>query len=190
MAAHGVGLFDIGSRGEMTGGALQIVGHGPMELEAQPVAYQLRQHRRHAAQLGVAESVFAAGVGEKSAVRIAHAFGNHDHAVADAFDGGLGLGQESRFVERHFRQQDDVRRVVATLLRQAAGGGDPAGVAAHGLEDEHLGGRLAHGGHVQRRLSHRDGDVLGHGAEAGAGVGVRQVVVDGLGDADAPHRIA
>ena len=44
--------------------------------------------------------------------------------------------------------------------------------------------------HVERGLARRDRDVLGDRAEAGAAVGVRQVVVDGLGDAEAGDRIA
>ena len=66
--------------------------------------------------------------------------------------------------------------------------GDPAGVPAHDLEDEHARRRARHRGDVERGLARRDGHVLRDGAEAGAGVGNRQIVVDGLRHADADDR--
>ena len=38
---------------------------------------------RHAAELRVAEGILGAGVGQELAVGVVHAFGDHDHAVAD-----------------------------------------------------------------------------------------------------------
>src|SRR5690606_35665741 len=73
---------------------------------------------------------------------------------------------------------------------QAAGGGDPAGMAAHDFEDENLGGSAGHGGHVQPRFADGGGDILGHGAEARAAVGERQIVVHRLRYADADERMA
>src|SRR5471032_2974731 len=49
---------------------------------------------------------------------------------------------------------------------------------------------LRHRLHVQARLAHAGGDVLRHRAEAGARIGDRQVVVDGLGHVHRDHRIA
>ena len=72
---------------------------------------------------------------------------------------------------------------------QPAGGGDPAGMAAHHLEHEHLGRSARHRGHIERAFERGHRDVLGHRAEAGAAIGVRQVVVDRLGYADAGDRI-
>ncbi|MNT13149.1 hypothetical protein D3C72_1481080 [compost metagenome] len=83
-----------------------------------------------------------------------------------------------------------MRGVVLAGAGQAGGRGQPAGVAAHRLVDEDAGGGLGHGRHVQRRFAHGHGRVLGRRAEAGAGVGHRQVVVDGLGHADAGQVVA
>jgi hypothetical protein len=68
-------------------------------------------------------------------------------------------------------------------------GGEPAGVAAHDLEDgdEVV---LAHGSVVQGHLADGQSDVLGDGTEAGAVVGQREVVIDGLGHADDAELIA
>src|SRR5690606_1414556 len=81
-------------------------------------------------------------------------------------------------------------RVAGLLPRQCASGGDPAGVTAHDFDDEDLGGGFAHGPHVQGTFQGRYGHILGDGTKAGAAVGERQVVVDGLGDADAGDRVA
>ena len=82
-----------------------------------------------------------------------------------------------------------MRGIAALLAGQAAGGGDPAGVPAHDLEHEHLGGGARHRLHVERGLARRDGDVLGRGSETRAAVGERQIVVDGLGNPDAGDRV-
>ena len=87
-------------------------------------------------------------------------------------------------------KQDDVRRLVGALARKPAGGGDPAGMAAHDFHDEHFGRSLGHRGDVERRFARGHRDVLRHGAEARAAIRVRQVVVDGLRHADADHLVA
>jgi hypothetical protein len=63
-------------------------------------------------------------------------------------------------------------------------------MAAHHFEDEHLGGGARHRGDVERRLACRDRHVLGHRTEARAAVRDRQVVVHGLGHADAGDVVA
>ncbi len=103
-------------------------------------------------------------------------------------DLGLDRGQELLLVELHLGEQDHDRD--ALIRHQRAGGGDPAGVTAHDLDDEDLGGGGAHGAHVEGGLQGGDGDVLGHGAEARAVVGDGQVVVHGLGHVDGLDRIA
>ena len=62
-------------------------------------------------------------------------------------------------------------------------------MAPHGFVDEDLGRGLGHRSHVQRGFAHRHGGVLGSRTEAGAGVGDGQVVVHGLGYADAGQRV-
>ena len=81
-------------------------------------------------------------------------------------------------------------RVAALFPGQCRGRRDPPGVTAHHLQDEHLRGRGAHGGHVQGRFAGRHGDILGDRPETGAGVRERQVVVHGFRNADADHGIA
>ena len=91
-------------------------------------------------------------------------------------------------VELDLREQDDDRNAV--VLHQAAGRGDPAGVAPHHFEHEHLGRGLGHRAHVERRFQRGHRDVFGDRAEAGAAVGDGQVVVHGLRHVDGLHRIA
>ena len=136
------------------------------------------------------EGILGAGIGQELAVGVVHAFGHHDHAVANSVTHCLTLREEMLLVEGDLGEQDDVRRLGRALARQTARGGDPARMAAHHLHHEHLGRGLGHRGDVERGLAHRDRDVLGDRAEARAAVGVRQVVVDGLRHADADERMA
>jgi hypothetical protein len=136
----------------------------------------------------VAEGVAGALLGQEAPVRPVAALGDADGAVAVLLDLGLDRGEELLLVELHLREQRDHRD--ALVGDQRAGGGDPAGVAAHDLDDEDLGRGGAHGAHVEDCLQGRGGDVLGHGAEARAVVGDGQVVVDGLRHVDGLHRVA
>src|SRR5690606_24658261 len=124
------------------------------------------------------------------AVGTAYAFRYDDGTVAVFLDQGADPLQEFVLVEGHLGKQDDHRQVRFFAGCQAAGGGDPAGVASHDLEHEYLGGGLAHRRDVEAGLEGRDGYVLGHRAEAGAVVGDGQVVVHRLGDVDRLNRIA
>src|SRR5690606_8584991 len=114
----------------------------------------------------------------------------HHRHVAELLDLALHLGDEALLVEGDLREQDDDRKRVIGRVGRPAGGGDPAGMAAHDLQHEHLRGSLRHGGDVEARLEGRHGDVLGHRAEARAVVGDRQVVVHGLGHVDGADRVA
>ncbi len=93
-------------------------------------------------------------------------------------------------VELDFGEQQDMRGIAFGLGSQATGRGGPAGVPAHHFEDEHLGRGAAHAVQVVAGLADRDRRVLGHTAETGRAVGVRQVIVHGLGDMDRLDRIA
>ncbi len=154
-------------------------------------AHHVRDHRRHAAQLRVAEGILGAGIGEELAVGVVHAFGDHDHAVAD-------VGDALSFTfARNFSLSNAISgnrmmcgACVGAFAREPAGGDDPAGMAAHDFHDEHLRRRLGHRGHVERGFARGNRDVLRHGAEARHAVGVRQVVVDGLRHADADDLVA
>ena len=63
-----VGLLDVHLRGHVARGALQIVGDGPVKFVAERFLGHLRDHRSDAAQLGVAERVLGARLGEKFAI--------------------------------------------------------------------------------------------------------------------------
>ncbi|KAG1083160.1 hypothetical protein G6F40_014860 [Rhizopus arrhizus] len=116
----------------------------------------------------------ATGIGDEAAIGSGDALRGHHHAVADALDHRLHLGQEQRLVIGAFGQQDDVRGFVIAVAGQARRRRQPTGVATHRFVDEDAGGGLGHRRHVQRGLAHRDRGVLGGRAEAGAGVGNRQ----------------
>ncbi len=82
-----------------------------------------------------------------------------------------------------------MRWLTFTFGSQTAGGGNPASVAAHHLEDEYLGGSGGHGINVKAGFADRGGDVLGYGTEAWAAIGNRQVVVHGLGYVNCLDRV-
>jgi hypothetical protein len=78
---------------------------------------------------------------------------------------------------------------VVAALGQRGARGDPAGAAAHGLDDRDQ-VALAHRLVVAGDLPHGGGEVFDHAAVAGAVVGAGQVVVDRLRDADDAQLIA
>ena len=131
----------------------------------------VREFDRDAAELGVAEGVdvvFAAG--DEVAAGITQAFGGDDDAVAVSLYAVLDFSKKCCLVEGDFGEEDDVRRFVA-IAGEAGGGGDPASVATHGLEDEDFGRGVVHGFDVQRGFEGRDGDVFSGAAEAWGVVG-------------------
>ena len=95
--------------------------------------------------------------------------------------------KEGGHIEVDLRQIHQVG-AVAGQGSQGGGAGEPAGVAAHALDDgDHA---LVVNVAVTVHFGHGGGDVLGGGGEAGAMVGAGQVVVDGLRDAHAAHFVA
>ena len=118
------------------------------------------------------------------AVRIAQALAGHDdHAALFAVQLEHPL-QELLLVEGALGQVDHIRAVAVAAAGQGAGGGDPSGIAAHGLDHAHVDGQAAH---ILAHLAGDGRDVTGGGAEARGVVGDGDVVVDGLGDAHHPH---
>ena len=73
---------------------------------------------------------------------------------------------------------------VAMRLREDGRGGEPAGGAPHHFD--HATGAVicGHRADVQRDFRDGRGDVFGRGAETGAMVGVREIVIDRFRDAD------
>ena len=68
--ADRVGLLDVDLRGDVARGALQVVGDGPVILVVELRLHQLRDHRRDAAELRMAERIAQARVGEELAVGV------------------------------------------------------------------------------------------------------------------------
>ena len=79
---------------------------------------------------------------------------------------------------------------ISVILHQTAGRGDPAGVPAHHLDDEHSWSKSWPWSYIEEASQGGYRDVLGHRAEAGAAVGDGQVVVHGLGHVDGLDGIA
>ena len=109
--------------------------------------------------------------------------------MPDIGDDRLHAVEEMRFVERHFREQDDMRRIARGLAGQSGRSGQPAGMSAHHFVDEDLGGGVGHRRDVERRFGHRHRGVFRCGTEAGTAVGQHEVVVHRLRHADAGQRV-
>ena len=177
------GLLDVGAGGHMGGAALQQAQLDAADLGAGGSLDHVGQAGSQAAQLGMAEAVGAGGLrlGDEAAVGIVDALGHGDDAVLLA---GVALGhvlQEGIHVEVHLGQVDEVGAVAAEA-GQSGGCGEPAGMAAHALDDGDHAGVI----HVAVAADFHEGggDILGGGGEAGAVVGAEEVVVDGLGHAE------
>ena len=113
-------------------------------------------------------------------------FAYGDDAAAALGDFARDVGQESLRIEDSLGQVDEMRRVAWLLPRQGSGGGDPAGVPAHGLDDLHRVDRVEGGG-IASCVSSGERVEASDAAVAGAVIRVGEVVVDGLRDADDAH---
>ena len=124
------------------------------------------------------------------AVGVLQAFAHHDDTVFQRVNGLLYAVQKSLFIQGNFGQQDNMRRIGRLALGQDGAGSNPTGCAPHHLNDAAgaiIGG---HAANIAADFHHGGGVVANDTAVAGAMVGVRQVVVDGLGHADDPQFIA
>ena len=108
------------------------------------------------------------------------ALGDRDHAVALFLVDALDVGKEFIHIEVTLGQVDEVG--ARTVFGSERGGGSqPAGVAAHDLDDaDHTG--VVHA-RVLIDLHAARGDILRGAGVAGAVVGAEEIVVDGLGNA-------
>src|SRR5438045_2349668 len=109
--ADRVRLVDVDLRCDVARGALQIVGDRPVVLVPIRLAHHVGNHWSHAAELRVTERIARPGLGEKAAVGVCGALGDHDHAIAEVADTAAHALEEFLQLERHFREQDDVRRL-------------------------------------------------------------------------------
>ena len=149
------------------------------DLGPQLLLHGLGQHGGQTAQLGVSEAVSSGGLslGDEGAVGVVDALGHGYHALAGLIVDGLHIGEEPVHVKIGLGQIDQVG-TAAGEGGQGGGAGQPAGVAAHNLDDgDHAG--VIHVG-VLPHLGAGGGDILGRGGKAGAVVGAVQVIVDGL----------
>ena len=96
----------------MARGALQVVGDRPVVLELELVFDEVREHGRHAAELGVSEGIAQAGVRQELAVGGLHALGYADHAAAVLLDRRVDAGEELVLLEGDLREQQDMRRLA------------------------------------------------------------------------------
>ena len=192
-AAYRIGLVHVGAAGQMAGAALQGRELDGAALAVQLVVDEVGQVAAGAAEDGlVAESVQLASGGDQiaqvGAVGGLHALAGCDDDVGLALLQLVYLGEELVRVKGNFRQKDEVGAFAVVAARKAGRTGQPARVAAHDLGHGHAADVVD--GRVPDDFLQDGGNVLGCRAVAGGVVGQAQVVVDGLGHTDEPHRAA
>ena len=121
----------------MAGRALQIVGNGPVVLISVGLVDHVGDHRRGAAQLGMAEGVPTTLFGEEFAVGPVAALGYHNGAEPVCIDPRFDHREESFLIERNFWEEHHDWDVA--VFDQTACSGDPTGVPAHDFDHEDLG---------------------------------------------------
>ena len=130
----------------------------------------------------MAEAIGSGGfsLGDKGAVGIVDTLGHRDHAVTLFFINPLHITEEALHIKVRFGEINQVR-AGAIGSGQRGGTGQPAGVAAHDLNDADHAGIVDPG--ILINLHAACCDVLGGRGEAGAVIRAEQVIVNGLGDA-------
>ena len=150
----------------MACGSLEIVCHGPVILVAQGILNHVGNCWRDTPELSMAKGVLGRPrFSEKTAVGVTRSLRHHDHAKTLALNRRLYLGQKCLFVEGHFRQQNDVGRIIWIFLGQRPCGSYPASVAPHDLKNKNLGRAFAHRLNIQGGFLGRRGHVLCDGAK-------------------------
>ena len=183
------GLLAVGRRQPVRAGTLQVVGNRPVVLVAEALVDHARHRRARPAELHITARITRL-FQDQAAIGAANAFGHGDRAVAEALGDCLHAGEEGLLVKRHLGHQHNVGRTVGVApRRQRRRRSQPAGVAAHHFHDEHAALRPHHRGDVEPRLEHRGRQILGCRPEARTAVGADDVVVHGLGHADALQRV-
>ena len=186
------GLVGIGLGRDVGGGTLGDAGLGHADFHAGDILFDdLTEGIAGTAEFGVAESV-GGGIGrEVVAVGIDEALGDDDLTEFLSLEDAADVFENLLLVERNLGEEDDVGRIVRVILPLGEGGagGDPAGGAAHDLDDgDEV--ALAHGFVVTSEFAHGGGEILDDRAVAGSVVGERKIVVDRLGHADDAELVA
>ena len=78
-------------------------------------------------------------IGQQPSIGSAGALGGYHHAKTKLLNALLDLGQKACPVECNLREQNDMWGVTTLTTCERAGTGNPASMATHDLEDEHLG---------------------------------------------------
>ena len=181
------GFVDIGqgsnvSRCSLHGGELNCTG-----LAASAVSNQLAKCRSGSGKLLVAKCVYLIGSVAKlaciAAVSKLQAFGNSDDNRSLGLGEVLYLIQELVYVENSLRKINSIHTAAVITLCQSCCCGQPSGIAAHDLCDHDGGLCCAEGLVVTDDFLHGCCDILRCGAVAGAVIGNRKVIVDGLRNA-------
>ena len=109
------------------------------DLRAGLLLHNVGKTRGKAAELGVAEAVGRAGLGlgNEAAVGIVDALGDRNHAVSLFLVDALDVGKEFIHIEVTLGQVDEVG-ARAVFGGERGGGGQPAGMTAHALDDGDL----------------------------------------------------
>ena len=180
-----IGLGNVGAAGQVPGAALQGRKLDAAGLGVQTAGDRVGQKARRAGQGLVAEGidcVYIIGqLADIAAVLQLDALGHGDDNGGLLLLHPLDLLHKVVHIEGDLRQADHIHALAVLSLGQCGGGGQPAGVAAHDLNDRHILRAVDRG--IADDLLHDNANVLGGAAVAGGVVGDHQVVVDRLGHA-------
>src|SRR5580765_4048153 len=94
-------------------------------------------------------------------------------------NGFANLREEPLLIEVDLREQNYMGRVHGIALGQDSSARDPAGAAAHDFDDATGAVISGHAADIEGNFHDGGAVVFDDGAEAGAVVGVGQIVVDG-----------
>jgi hypothetical protein len=116
------------------------------------------------------------------------AFANDDDAILVRRHRLLDLGEKTCFVERQFRQQNDMRRIGGhAALGEHRARRDPAGGTAHHLDDAARAVIRGHRADIKADFHDRGGVELDHRAVTRAVIRMRQIIINRLRHTDDAH---
>ena len=183
-AAHHERLVDIHAGGQMGRASLQCAElHGP-GLAADLGAYHVGQIVGGAGELFVPKCVHVVRISrllaDIAAIGQLDALGDGHHHGVLLLQEISHLIHEIRNVEGKLRQENHIGTAAVLALGQRGGAGQPAGVAAHDLDDRDQFLLIGESKPIADDLLGGGGDVLGRAPIARRVVRQSQIVVDGL----------